>query len=428
MVPLAGRGMSGAESPLARQASTSFDPIGDADRLFLERVRLGLWLVMAGIVIVFFGELFLRRGEQPLINLVQAINFAVVAVAVRLLHEPARRSFNHAVGFICYVVTLVATGACGIFANDATTPVILFVGLSVVTATIIPWSPWWQLMSVIVVIATAIWTVATVAPSPQLFWLQNVGTIAPTLASTVFISDALRRQRAVIERTERERHEREAHLREANVRLEQEIQEHKRTEDALRFALRELDHRVKNTLATVQSVADQTLRSSRSMDEFGEAFYGRIQAMARIHSALADRRWEGLPLTELIDLVVGPYRHHAGSVSVECDGSFVSSELARVLGMTLHELATNAAKYGALSTKEGRLAISSRIEANCGDRLRIRWVEHDGPPVHEPTRRGFGIRLIEEALAYEVEGTVALRFPQQGLQCEIELPVPKWPS
>ena len=164
------------------------------------------------------------------------------------------------------------------------------------------------------------------------------------------------------------------------------------------------------------------------MNEFGEAFYGRIQAMARIHSALADRRWEGLPLTELIDLVVGPYRHHAGSVSVECDGSFVSSELVRVLGMTLHELATNAAKYGALSTKEGRLAISSRAEANCGDRLRIRWIEHDGPPVHEPTRRGFGIRLIEEALAYEVEGTVALRFPQQGLQCEIELPVPKGPS
>jgi two-component sensor histidine kinase len=419
--------VSGSETPLAAQSSTSFDPVEDANRLFLDRIRLGLWLVLAGIVAVFFGELYLGRGDRPLINAVQAINFAAVAIAVRVLHEPARRTFNHAVGFVCYVITLVAIGACGIFANDATTPVILFVGLAVVTATIIPWSPWWQLISVLVVIATAIWTVATVAPSPRLFWLQNVGTIAPTLASTVFISDALRRQRAAIERTERERHEREARLRQANVRLEQEIQEHKRTEDALRFTLRELDHRVKNTLATVQSVAHQTLRSSRSMEEFGEAFYGRIQAMARIHSALAGRRWEGLPLTELIDLVVGPYRHHAGSVSIECDGSFVSSELVRVLGMTLHELATNAAKYGALSTKEGRLAICSRVEATCGNRLRIRWVERDGPPVSEPTRRGFGMRLIEEALAYEMEGTVALRFRQQGLQCDIELPVPQGP-
>jgi two-component sensor histidine kinase len=416
--------LSGYEAPLATQSGTSFDPIGGANRLFLERVRLGLWLVLAGIAVVFFGELFLRPGERPLINVVQAINFAAVAVAVRVLHEPARRTFNHAVAFVCYVITLVAIGACGIFAHDATTPVILFVGLSVVTATIIPWSPWWQLFSVLIIIAAAIWTVATVLPFPHLFWLQNVGTIAPTLASTVFISDALRRQRAAIERTERERHEREERLRQANTRLEHEIQEHQRTEDALRFTLRELDHRVKNTLATIQSVADQTLRSSRSMDEFGEAFRGRIQAMARIHTALAGRRWEGLPLAELIDLVVGPYRHHADSVSIECDGSFVSSELVRILGMTLHELATNAAKYGALSTKEGRLAISSRLESECGGRLRIRWVERDGPQVHEPTRRGFGMRLIEEALAYEVEGTVALRFPEQGLHCEIELPVP----
>ena len=94
--------------------------------------------------------------------------------------------------------------------------------------------------------------------------------------------------------------------------------------------MRELDHRVKNTLATVQSVADQTLRSSASMDEFGAAFSGRIQALARIHTALAGRRWEGLPMTELVELVVGPYRHHADSVSLDCNGTFVASELVRV--------------------------------------------------------------------------------------------------
>jgi len=255
-----------------------------------------------------------------------------------------------------------------------------------------------------------------------------VGAIAPTLVSTVFISHALQRQRSAIERADRERQSREASLREANRRLEEEIQEHRTTEDALRFAMRELDHRVKNTLATVQSVADQTLRSSRSLREFGDAFAGRIQALARIHTALAERRWEGLSVAELIELVVGPYRHHANSVSVECDGTFVSSELVRVLGMTLHELATNAAKYGALSTKDGSIAISSRVEPNGAAWLRIRWSERDGPLVHEPVHRGFGMRLIEEALAYEVGGRVELQFPGQGLRCAIEIPVPTAPG
>ena len=308
--------------------------------------------------------------------------------------------------------------------------------MAVIAATLVPWSPWWQLGSVAITIATAALTVAAVATSWPLFWLQNVGALAPTLIATVFLSAALGRQRAAAARAERERRSREASLREANRRLEREIDEHRKTEAALReanrraereiakhheteaalrFAMRELDHRVKNTLATVQSVADQTLRSTTSMSEFSDAFSGRIQALARIHGALAARRWEGMMLTELVELVVGPYRHHAGSISVDCDGSFVWSELVRVLGMTLHELATNAAKYGALSSRQGRVAISSRIDAGDGSRLHICWAEHDGPPVGAPARRGFGMRLIEEALGYEIAGSVTtLRFPDHG--------------
>src|SRR5215470_1176238 len=218
-----------------------------------------------------------------------------------------------------------------------------------------------------------------IVQSPQLFWVQYVGAIAPTLGSTVFISYALQRQRAAVEHAERERHSREESLREANRRLEEEIQQHRKTEDALRFAIRELDHRVKNTLASVQAVADQTVRTSATMSEFSEAFYGRIQAIARIHTALAGRRWEGLTLTELIELVVGPYRHHADSVVIDSEGTFLSSELVRVLGMAMHELATNAAKYGALSTNEGRLAVSSRVESIDGPRLHIWWRERGGP-------------------------------------------------
>lgn len=399
-----------------------------AERLLLDRIRLGLTLILAGVAAVFIGALIIRPAQQSLVNLVQAINFIAVAAALGVLTDPARHRFNLAIGFAAYVVTIVATGAVGILAEDANTPVAILVGMSVVSAALLPWSPWWQLVSVLLVGGTAVWTVATVIDAPRLYWLQNVGAISPTLASTVVISHVLRRQRAAVAHADRERRSREATLREANSRLEHEIQEHRRTEAALRFAMRELDHRVKNTLATVQSVADQTVRSSKSMSEFSAAFQGRIQAMARIHTALAGRRWEGLGVTELIELVVGPYRRHTNSVAIESDGTFLSSELVRVLGMALHELATNAAKYGALSTNEGRLAISSRVESNGAPRLHIWWSERGGPPVAAPAHRGFGVQLIEEALAYEVEGCVRLRFPDEGLHCQIEIPVPPVPA
>jgi two-component system, chemotaxis family, CheB/CheR fusion protein len=299
---------------------------------------------------------------------------------------------------------------------------VIMVGMAVVSATLLGWSAWWQLGSVLIVIPTAIWAVASVVSAPRNFWLQNVGAIAPTLVATVFMAGALRRQRAAVERAERDRDAREEGLREANRRLEQEIHEHRRTEDRLRFAMRELDHRVKNTLATVQAVAEQTLRSSADTREFEDAFTGRLQAMARIHAALAQGRWEGLALTDLVELVVGPYRHHAESVLIACDGTFVDSEHARALGMALHELATNAAKYGALSTARGHVAITSRVDEPTAG-LHICWDERGGPAVGTPARRGFGMRLIEEALAYELDGTIALRFPGEGLRCEIDLPM-----
>jgi two-component sensor histidine kinase len=416
--------LSSFETWLANQPGSSPDPPEGADELLLDRLRLGLRLILVGVAIVFVGERVLRGGERPLVNLVQAINFVAVAAALAVLGEPSRRLFNVAVAFVAYAVTILATGAVGVVAGDAMTPVVMFVGLAVFTATFVPWSPWWQLLSVVLLTATAVWTVAAVVPTPRLYWLQDVGSIAPTLASTVVISHLLRRQRAAVDSAERERRSREESLREANRRLEQEIEEHKSTANALRFAMRELDHRVKNTLATVQSVADQTLRASTSIGEFRAAFYGRLQALARIHVALAGRGRDGLSVAELIELVVGPYRRNPESVSIESGDTFLSSELVRVLGMALHELATNAAKYGALSTNAGHVAISSRLESNGGPRLRISWSERDGPPVGTPTHRGFGMKLIEDALAYEVEGRVTVQFPGQGLRCEIEIPVP----
>src|SRR5262245_22357182 len=405
--------------------------------------------MLAGIAAVFVGWFFISGGKPPLLSVCHVINFLAIALALPLLRDRGRPTFNRVVGFLAYAVTIVFSGVEGVLAGDATTPVLILIGMAVIAATLVPWSPWWQLGSVVITIATAALTVAMVEDSRPLVWLQNVGALVPTLIATVFLSAALGRQRAAAARAAREQRSREASLREANRRLEWEIGEHRKTEAALReanrraereiekhqkteaklrFAMRELDHRVKNALATAQSVADQTLRSTTSMSEFSEAFSGRIQALARIHGALAARRWEGMTLTELVELVVGPYRHHAGSISVDCDGSFVWSELVRVLGMTLHELATNAAKYGALSSRQGRVVISSRIDIRSGSRLLICWAEHDGPPIRAPARCGFGTRLIKEALTYEIAGSLtSLRFLDHGLLCDIAIPCPLCP-
>jgi two-component sensor histidine kinase len=412
-----------ARGPAAPHGGALDEPSEDTDRLFLERVRLGLKLVNAGIAAVFVGWIIISPGELPLLSIIQASNFLVVAAALWVLRDPRRRTFNHVVAFTAYAATIAATGAVGIVVGDGTTPLLILVGMAVIAAVLVPWRPVWHLTGMALTVVAAIWTVATVVTSQSLLWLRNAGAIAPTLIAAIYLSRLLSRQRAEAAQAARERQSREANLRDANRRLEREIDEHRKTEDALRFAMRELDHRVKNVLATVQSVADQTIRSSSSMNEFSEAFSGRIQALARIHSALAGRRWEGLALGELVDLVVGPYRHHADSIRIDCDGSVVPAGLVRALGMALHELATNAAKYGALSSAAGLVAISARAENSDGARLRISWKETGGPRVDRPARRGFGARLIEEALAYETDGRVALGFPVDGVRCDIDLPI-----
>lgn len=411
--------------PAAPSDEASLESDEDLDALFLERVRLGLRLIAAGVATVFVGWIVINPGQLPLLSVIQALNLLVVAGALRALRDPRRSTFNGAVGFAAYAVTIVATGGVGVVARDGTTPLLILVGMVVIAAVLVPWRPVWHLSGMALTVATAIWT--AVASSNSRIWLRNAGAIVPTLIAAVYLSRTLGRRRAEAARAARERRSREARLGESNRRLEREIGEHRRTEEALRLAMRELDHRVKNTLATVQSVAEQTIRSSSSMGEFSAAFNGRVQALARIHDALAARRWDGLPLGELIDLAVGPHRHRADGIRVDCDGSLVPAELARALGMALHELATNAATHGALSDGSGRVAISARSASDDGARLRIDWRESGGPPIGPPARRGFGLRLVEEALAYETAGRVALEFPADGLRCAIELPIRRSP-
>jgi len=200
-----------------------------------------------------------------------------------------------------------------------------------------------------------------------------------------------------------------------------DISERREAERMRQHLVRELDHRVKNTLATVQAVADQTMFMSESLHEFGSRFRGRLAALGRIHDAMTENRWEGLELARLVNLSVGPFTGESGRIVADGPSAQLSNEAARSLGMVLHELATNAGKYGALSEPDGSVAIDWCVEQPDGSRrITITWLERGGPPVEPPTRRGFGRRLIEESIAHELRGRVSLTFAPTGVCCEIE--------
>jgi two-component sensor histidine kinase len=393
------------------------------DRVLLERIRLGAKIVLVAATGAFFGELTLLAGERPGVSVVQGTNILAIALVLAFARSPVERMRNLALAFVAYATTTLCIGAVGILANDPITAILVLTVLALGASTFIPWGVPWQSLGVAVSTAVAIGVVVILAGQGPLLWMQNVAAVLATLAATIFVSHSLARQRAIIVRTEYEHLDTEASLRDATRILEREVEDHRRTEETLRLALRELDHRVKNTLATVQSVAYSTLAASQSREEFGRAFYGRIQAMARVHNALAARKWKGLDLRALVALVVDPYRPGADSVSIDCEGGSVSAGVARMLATALHELATNAAKYGALSTADGRVHIETRIVSPESPRLHLTWAEANGPAVTTPSRRGLGIKLIEEGIAYESGGTVTLQFQPSGVYCEIDIPL-----
>jgi len=409
-------------SPSAEITTGSAPDLAE-DRFLWERCRVGCVVVMAGILVVLVGEFALRPWQRPGITTVQSLNLAVLGFCLLVARNPAARRLNCVLCFIAFTTTALAIGIVGVLAADPTSPIVVLVGLSMGTAVLVPWGARYQFAGVLVATAVAIWTLASIRPHSDEFWLQPVGSVLPTFGASVIVAYLLRRQRMAVVAAERERLAREGGLREANMRLEVEIGEHEKTEEALRFALLELDHRVKNTLATVQAIAEQTLENSSSPAEFAEGLRGRIRAMARIHTALAAHRWGTLGLRELIELVVGPYRRHDAGVALACDDAALSAVEARAVGTALHELATNAAKYGALSTAEGRVGITAAVSVTDERRLRLVWRERNGPTVAEPTRRGLGTKLIEAALAYESGGTACLSFEEGGVRCEIDMPL-----
>jgi PAS domain S-box-containing protein len=185
-----------------------------------------------------------------------------------------------------------------------------------------------------------------------------------------------------------------------------------------RLLIDELNHRVKNTLATVQSIARQTAKGAAAGPEFVDAFESRLVALSRTHDALTRSAWEQASLQELLGQEFSPY----AAEQFRLDGPDVSlrPRQALALGMVFHELATNAAKHGALSRVSGCVEVGWTAGA-AG--LQIEWREHDGPPVATPQRRGFGSRLITATIQGELCGVAELNFARDGLVCRLRIPL-----
>lgn len=189
--------------------------------------------------------------------------------------------------------------------------------------------------------------------------------------------------------------------------------------------MRELDHRCKNTLAAVQSIADQTLRRSGSPAEFVESFNGRIGALSRAHELLTRGAWGPAGLAEVVGQALTPFCAVAGlRISVSGPDLGLTPEAAVAMHMTLHELAVNATKYGALSIEGGSLDVAWKLDCDeAPTELEFQWVERGGPPVGEPRRRGFGSRLIETGVARELGGQGQMIFDPEGLQFRLRAPL-----
>jgi len=186
----------------------------------------------------------------------------------------------------------------------------------------------------------------------------------------------------------------------------------------------ELDHRVKNVLARVAVVAMQTREGSLTMDEYIKAVEGRIQSMAAAHSLLSQTRWTGVGLNDLVRDQLAPYAM-AANAKVSGPNIMLSAAATQAVAMVLHELVTNAAKYGALSTSNGSVSVNwdKSSDERGATKVTIVWREHGGPRVAAPARTSFGSSLIRDLIPHELGGTVDLAFEPDGVSCRIEIPL-----
>jgi PAS domain S-box-containing protein len=206
--------------------------------------------------------------------------------------------------------------------------------------------------------------------------------------------------------------------------LTRDITDRKRAEQRQDMLAAELDHRVKNVLSRVAVAAMYTRQGSRSMDEFVRALDGRIQSMAAAHALLSESRWHGVGISDLVRHQLAPYAT-AGNAAVSGPDVMLSAAETQALAMVIHELVTNAAKYGALSTPSGSVSLDwdQMPGADGTPRLLMTWHETGGPPVVAPSRSGYGTSLIRDLIPHELGGKVELELAPAGVSCRIEVPL-----
>ena len=199
-----------------------------------------------------------------------------------------------------------------------------------------------------------------------------------------------------------------------------------RAEQDQRMLVDELNHRVKNMLAVIISLAAQTLKRCATLEEFSSVFMGRVHALTAAHSLLSRENWSSVELREIVDEEMRPFvASDRTNVTIEGPGVQLDPRGALALGMAIHELATNAAKYGALSVAEGDVAVTWSVE-DAGDakHLVLDWTERNGPAVTVPETRGFGIIMIERGLAHDVSGRATVEFLPEGVRARLHVPLP----
>ncbi len=205
-----------------------------------------------------------------------------------------------------------------------------------------------------------------------------------------------------------------------------DISDEKRAKERQRLLMNELNHRVKNTLATVQSIAWQTFKDSDA--EVFNRFSGRLTTLSRAHNVLTETAWEKAELSYIVDAVTETFA--PGRIRTSGPAVDIHPKAAVSLSMALHELGTNAVKYGALSTDTGHVQLDWSVEEAEDDKisLTLLWQEHGGPEVSQPSRRGFGLRLIERQVAMEFGGQSVVEFRPEGLYCCIHMLLPRLPD
>lgn len=210
------------------------------------------------------------------------------------------------------------------------------------------------------------------------------------------------------------------------VGVSQDITERRQTEERQALLLHELNHRVKNTLATVQSVASMTRRSAEQGDPNAwDAFLGRIHGLSKTHDLLTATQWQGAFLGDVLNSELEPYQDGMRQ-RIRLRGPKIGLQPSAVLafGLAVHELATNATKYGSLSVAEGKVHVMWAVTAGTNPpMLLVEWVESGGPPVKPPERQGFGTKLIQRGLAQQLGGEIKLDFKPEGIRCVITFPL-----